>query len=342
MSYTVSELAERVGGEVRGDGSVEIHGGASVESGKPGEISFVLSEEFLETALEAQASCLIVPPGLDTGNVPAIVVAEPKLAFARVLRALHPRPALPVGVHPSAVVEQAATLGKGVHVGEQASIGAGVRCEDGVTVGAGTVLERGAYIGRDCYLHSRVVVGADCVLGERVELHSGVVVGSDGFGYVSHADGHEKFPQLGTVLIGDDVEIGANTTIDRGALDPTRIGNGTKIDNLVQIAHNVQIGEHCLICAQVGIAGSTVLGNRVIVLGQCAVGDHVTLEDGVVLTPRTGVAPHRTLAAGAYFGAPARPAKDGMRQQAAVARLPAALRRLTRLEREVRDSKDSD
>ena len=298
MSHTVSELAELVGGKVRGDGLVEIHRAASAEGGKPGEISFVLSEKFLETALEAQASCLIVPPSLDTGNVPAIVVAEPQLAFARVLRALHPRPVLPEGVHGSAVVDETATLGKGVHVGPQAFIGAGVRCEGGVTVGAGTVLERGAYIGRDSYLHPRVIVGADCVLGERVELQSGVVVGSEGFGYVSHADGHEKLPQLGNVLIGDDVEVGANTTIDRGALDPTRIGNGTKIDNLVQIAHNVQIGEHCLICSQVGIAGSSVLGNRVIVLGQGAVAGPPTQEDGVVRHPPTAAPPPKTHQAG--------------------------------------------
>ena len=342
MSQTVSQLAERVGGQVRGDGSVEIHGGASAENGKPGEISFVQTAEFLKTALAARASCLIVHPSLDTGSVPAIVVDDPKLAFARVLRALHPRPAPAEGVHASAVVEPSATLGRGVHVGAQAYIGEDARCADGVVIGAGTVVERGACIGRDSYLHSRVVVGADCVLGERVELHSGVVVGSDGFGYVTHAGGQEKFPQLGTVQIGDDVEVGANTTIDRGALDPTRIGNGTKIDNLVQIAHNVQIGEHCLICAQSGLAGSAVIGDRVMILGQCAVGDHTILEDGVILTARTAALPHKTHAGGVYFGAPARPVKEGMRQMAAVTRLPDALRKLTRLEREVRALKDRD
>ncbi|MBW2282764.1 MAG: UDP-3-O-(3-hydroxymyristoyl)glucosamine N-acyltransferase [Deltaproteobacteria bacterium] len=342
MSQTVSQLAERVGGEVRGDGSVEIHGAASAESGKPGEISFVENEKFLETALAAQASCLIVPPSLDTGNVPAIVVDHPKLAFARILRALNPRPSPATGVHPSAVVEESAKLGRDVHVGAHVYIGEDAHCEDGVVIGAGSVVERGVRIGRDCYLHARVVVAVGCVLGERVELHSGVVIGADGFGYVSHAGGHEKFPQLGTVVIGDDVEVGANTTIDRGALDPTRIGNGTKIDNLVQIAHNVQIGEHCMICAQTGIAGSAVIGNYVMMLGQTAAGDHAVLEDGVVLTARTATLPGKTYAGGAYLGAPAVPAREAMRQIAATARLPDALRRLARLERELRELKDAD
>ena len=263
MAHTVRDLADLVGGEVRGDGSVEIRGAASAESGKPGEISFVLSEEHLERALRAQASCLIVLAGMETQGVPAIVVAEPKLAFAKVLRVLYPRTRLPEGVHETAAIDPQATLGKDVRVGPQASIAAGVRLEDGVEIGAGSSVEADAYIGRDSVLHSRVVVGARCVLGARVELHSGVVIGADGFGYVTSESVHEKFPQVGHVVIGDDVEIGANTTVDRGALEPTRIGSGTKIDNLVQIAHNVQIGEHCMICGQTGLAGSAIVGNHV-------------------------------------------------------------------------------
>lgn len=336
MPYTVSELAERVGGEVRGDGSVEIHGAASSEGGKPGEISFVLTEGHLENALAAQASCLIVPPGLETGDVPAIVSPEPKWAFAVILQLLYPRPRLPEGVHASAVVDPTATLGRDVRIGPGACVGPGVRLDDGVEVGPGCVIGRDAYLGRDCLLHPKVVIAAGCILGERVEVHSGSVIGSDGFGYVTHEGAHAKFPQVGHVVIGDDVEIGASTTIDRGSLEPTRIGNGTKIDNQVQIAHNVTIGEHCMVCAQVGIAGSSTIGSRVILAGNAAVADHVTIEDGVILLARGGAAPNKVLrSGGVYWGVPARPVKEIMRQQAATARLPDALKTLKRLEREL-------
>ncbi len=336
MAYTVSELARRVGGQVRGDGSVEIHGAASADAGKPGEISYVLTETHLEPALRAQASCLIVPPDLDPGSVPAIVVAEPKWAFAVILAVLHPRGAAPGGVHSTAIVDASATLGRDVRIGPHVCIEANVRLDDGVEIGAASVVEAGAYIGRDSRLHARVVIGADCVLGERVEVHSGVVIGSDGFGYVTHDGAHVKFPQVGNVIVGNDVEIGANSTIDRGSLEPTRIGDGTKIDNLVQIAHNVRIGEHCMICAQVGIAGSSVIGNRAILGGQAALADHVEMEDGAILGARGAAAPGKVLRAGQmYWGVPARPIKDVLRQQAATSRLPNALRKLSKLEREL-------
>jgi UDP-3-O-[3-hydroxymyristoyl] glucosamine N-acyltransferase len=337
MAYTVSDLAKRVGGEVRGDGAVEIHGAASADAGKPGEISYVLTEGHLEPALRAQASCLIVPPGLDPGSVPAIVVAEPKWAFAVILAVLYPRGELNEGVHPTAIVDASATLGRDVRIAPHACIEADVRLDDGVEIGAASVVEAGAYIGRDSRLHARVVIGAGCVLGERVEVQSGVVIGSDGFGYVTHDGNHVKFPQVGHVIVGDDVEIGANTTIDRGSLEPTRIGAGTKIDNLVQIAHNVVIGEHCIICAQVGIAGSSVIGNRAILGGQAALADHAGMEDGAILGGRGGVLPGKVLRGGQmYWGLPARPIKDVLRQQAATSRLPDALRKLARLERELR------
>lgn len=333
MPYTVKELASRVGGEVRGDGSVEIHGAASSGLGKPGEISYVLTAGHLEEALGAQASCLIVPPGLDTGSVPTIVCAEPKWAFAVILSALYPPMALPEGVHPSATVDDTATLGRGVRIGPYACIGAEVRLDDAVEIGAGCIVEPGSYIGRGSRLHPRVVIGPGCVLGQNVEVHSGTVIGADGFGYIMHEGAHVKFPQVGTVIVGDDVEIGANTTIDRGALEPTRIGSGSKIDNQVQIAHNVQIGEHCLVCAQVGIAGSSVMGDHAIMAGGAALADHVVMEPGSILLARGGAAPHKVLRSGqVYWGVPARPVKEVLKQQAAAARLPDVLRRLKRLE----------
>jgi UDP-3-O-[3-hydroxymyristoyl] glucosamine N-acyltransferase len=341
MAYTVARLAELVGGEVLGDGSVEIGGAAAPESGKPGEISYVLTEAHLESALGAQPSCLIIPPGLDPKGVPAIVSAEPKWAFAVVLDALYPRAKLPEGTHPTAAVDPAATLGRDVRIGPHACIGAEARLDDGVQVGAGSVVEAGAWIGRDTLLHPRVVVRHGCVLGERCEVHTGAVVGSEGFGYVTHEGAQAKFPQTGHVIVGDDVEIGSNTTIDRGALEPTRIGNGTKIDNLVQIGHNVQIGEHCTICAQVGIGGSSVIGNRVIMAGQAALADHVVVEDGAILLARAAGAPGKTLRGGQmYWGAPARPVKEAIQAHAAITRLPSALRRLGRLEREIAKLRD--
>jgi UDP-3-O-[3-hydroxymyristoyl] glucosamine N-acyltransferase len=333
MKFTVNQLAELVEGQVRGSGSVEISAAAPADNGKPGEISFVLTEAHLATARRAQASCLIIPPYLDCAPVPAIVVDEPKLAFARALRALYPLPELPPGVHDSAVIADGATLGGGVHVAAQAYVGPGARLGAGVVVGPGAVVEADAYVGRDSFLHARSVVGPGCVLGERVIVHSGAVLGADGFGYVTTQGRHEKFPQVGIVSIGDDVEIGANTSIDRGSLQPTTVGSGTKIDNLVQVGHNVQIGKHCLICAQVGIAGSAEIGDHVIIGGQSAVGDHCVIESGALFGATSGIVPGKRVRGGQmYFGAPARPVAKAKRQMAAQLRLPALMQRVKAIE----------
>lgn len=334
---TVRALAERIGGQVRGDDSLEISGAAPAGEGKPGEISFATGPAQVARALEGQASCLIVgesSEAVDTGGVTVIVVKEPKQAFTDVLRMLHPDERPAPGIHVAAVIEDGVPLGRDVHVGAGAIVGRGAQLEDRVAICAGASVGADVRIGRDSILHPRSVVYPGAVLGERVIVHSGAVLGADGFGYVTRDGRHEKFPQVGTLVIGDDVEIGANSTIDRGALGPTTIGVGTKIDNLVQIGHNVQIGSHCFICALVGIGGSAEIGDGVILAGQVGVGDHATIESNVVVGGRGGVLPNKVVRSGQIvWGVPARPIRDAKRQQAALNRLPKLARTVAALAR---------
>lgn len=327
----LDELAHRLGGRLEGDGTVDVRRVASPESAGPGAVCVCTSGEAVRRAAEAGAAAVVVPEGL-TSPLPAVRVAEPRLALALLLELLGPRPHHPRGVHPAAWVHPAARLGPEVAVGAFAVV------EEGAAVGARTVLYPFAYVGphatvgEDCVLYPHAVVGERVRVGNRVILHAGCVLGADGFGFVPGPDAHRKIPQVGTVVVEDDVEIGACTTVDRATLDETRIGAGTKIDNLVQVAHNVRIGRRCLVAAQCGIAGSAVLEDGVVLAGQVGVGDHVRIGAGAVVLAQSGVT--KDVPPGAtVYGHPAQPRADELREQAARRQLPQLLVRVRRLEK---------
>lgn len=319
--YTVSELAAFCGGRAEGDGTRPISGvaapaGATVRDLVFGEDGGALA------ALESQAGCVILREDVAAPGRTVIRHAQPKLAFARLAARVRPAAHPAAGVHAQASVDASAKLAEGVHVGATAVVGAGATIGKNSVISAGVIVGDGCRIGEDCWLHPRVTLYPGVTLADRVILHAGVVIGGDGFGYVFNGKSYEKFPQLGTVEIGDDVEIGANTTVDRGALGVTRIGSGCKIDNLVQVGHNVIMGEHTVIASLVGISGSCEIGHHVTFAGQVGLGDHVRIEPGVVLGGQCGVLPHKTVKRGqVMWGTPARPIKDSLRQLATLSRL---------------------
>ncbi len=329
------ELAAELGLALEGDTGVEIRGIAALESAGPDELAFVRSSRFAPQLARSRAGAVIAPPGLDTGGRATLRSAQPALDLARAARRLLPAAGAEPGAHPGAVVEPgarvdpSASLAAGCVVGARARVGARSRLHAHVT------LYPDAVVGEDCELHAGCVVGAGCSLGSRVTLQPGVVVGSDGFGYERAQDGSlRKFPQIGRVVIEDDVEIGANSTICRGALGETRIGRGSKLDNLVQVAHNCRIGEHVRIAAQAGIAGSTRIESGAIVMPQAGIADHLCIGAGAYVGPQSGV--HRNVADGLQvMGTPERPARRWRRISAALARLPALLRRVRRIERQL-------
>jgi UDP-3-O-[3-hydroxymyristoyl] glucosamine N-acyltransferase len=323
IEKTVGELARWLGAEAEGDASRRISGVAPLEAAREKEISFVESERGLRDALASRAGCLVAPPGLSLPGCTVIRLRNPRYGFARVVELFFPRPPRKPGIHRTAEIGNGVELGEDAEVGAQAVIGNGAKIGARTSIGAGCVVGENSVVGDDSILYPRVTLYPGARIGSRVILHSGCVVGSDGFGYAFEGGRYHKFPQIGTVEISDDVEIGSNTTIDRGALGPTRIGRGTKIDNLVQIAHNVQIGENCVIASLTGISGSAVIEDFVVIAGQVGIGDHARVEKGAVLGGQCGILPHKTVRAGqTVWGTPARPIKEQLEQQALVGRLP--------------------
>ncbi|HYG11622.1 MAG TPA: UDP-3-O-(3-hydroxymyristoyl)glucosamine N-acyltransferase [Pyrinomonadaceae bacterium] len=342
---TVAELAALAGGRVvgSGDARVLIERVASLEGADSGAISFVEEQKFLEAARASRASCLLVPEGTGetaSGEFAAtlIEVARPKLAFALIAEVLH-APARRAGaIHPTAVVAETARIEEDVYIGACARVGERVRIGRGTQVLSGVVLEEGVEVGAECVLHPNVVLYAGVRLGSRVVLHAGVVVGADGFGYVRDAAGYHKFPQVGTVSIEDDVEIGANSCVDRGALGETRIGRGTKLDNLVHVGHNVEIGERVVIAAQTGISGSTVIESDAVIGGQVGMGDHARVQAGAVVGSKAGILPGKIVRAGAVvWGVPVRPLDEYKRLNAHFGRLPQMRAEIDELKRQVRE-----
>ena len=323
MRATVREIAALVGGQVVGDGEQLITGVGGLADAGPGDISFLANPKYVALLPETRATAVLVPsaqPGAP--RLVQIVVADPSQAFAAVIAAYGPRaPSVAVGIHPTAVIGDRAVVGAGASIGPYAVIAEGAR------VGSRSVIYPHAYVGSeasvgvDCTIYPHASVRERCRVGDRVILHSGVVIGSDGFGYATVQGVHHKIPQVGIVVVEDDVEVGANTAIDRARFGTTRIGKGTKIDNLVQIAHNVDIGAHCLIIAQVGIAGSTRLGHHVTLGGQCGVTGHVHIGDHSMVTAKSGISkdvPPKTI----MRGSPAQENSLGKAQEVAVRRLP--------------------
>jgi len=318
----LSALAGAIGAEVVGGGSVEVTHVAEWPRAGPGALVMVADPRGLPRAEASGASALLLPPALTSSRLPYLRAADVRLALARAIAVLHPAPPAPEGIHPTAVVGRGTQLGRGVALGAGTVVGEACVLGAGVVVHAGCVIGRGVRIGEASVLYPRVTVYDGCAIGRRVVLHSGVVVGSDGFGYARDGVTPVKIPHVGTVVIEDDVEVGANTTIDRATLGETRIGAGTKIDNLVQIAHNVTVGPRTLIAAQVGIAGSAVIGAGVLLAGHAGVVDHVTVGDGAQVLAKALVT--RDVPPGAVVsGQPARPHREQLRIQASLGRLAA-------------------
>lgn len=322
-SRSLTELATLLEGDVHGDPYVVITGVASIEDARPGEITFAADVKKVEEALASQASAVIVPrKGLpETLSKACLAVDNPRLAFAKVLEVFTPRYLFAQGIHPTAVVSPEAEIGSQATVMAHAVIEAGARIGQRAVIYPGVYIGNDVEIGDDVVLHANVVLREQVKLGSRVIVHAGTVIGADGFGYVPAGGRQYKVPQIGIVEVEDDVEIGANTTIDRATCGVTRVGKGSKIDNLVQVGHNVQIGENCLLVAQSGVAGSSILENRVTLAGKAGVAGHLKVGSDSVVAANSIVA--GDLPPGSYvFGIPARPHHEEMRVKAAAQRLP--------------------
>jgi len=329
MKRLLQQIADAIGARLIGDAEAQAKGIASIASATESDLVFVEDEKYLGPALDSRAVAVIA--GEFAANAvekkPLLISGHPKLAFARAARAL----GLGVGdesgagVHPAAVVHESARIATGVVVEAQSMVGECAEIGEGTRVGAGSVIGSGVVIGKNCVIYPRVTAYPGTKIGDRVIVHAGAVLGSDGFGYVrDRATGrYEKFPQVGRLVVEDDVEIGANATIDRGALDETRIGRGTKIDNLVHIGHNCQIDEDVVIAAQSGLSGSITIKKGVVLGGQVGIGEHACIEEGVMLGGQGGVLPNKILRGKgvAFWGTPAQPLREYLKQLAVVARL---------------------
>lgn len=316
------ELADRLGCRLEGDGEIEIVRVADIVDAGSGDITFLTNPRYASALKATNASAVIMADKTPAPPCAALRSTNPYLAFARAVGILMPGPPVALGVHPSAVVAASATLGADVSIGPFVVIADGARIGDRTVVGPHVTIGYLATVGRDCRLHANVSVRERVVIGDRVVLQDGVVVGSDGFGFAKRDDGtYEKIPQPGVVVIEDDVEVGANSAIDRPAVGETRICAGAKIDNLVQVAHGVRVGRNTLLCAQVGIAGSATVGNNVVLAGQVGVAGHLEIGDNVVATAQTGI-PNSVDAGTLVSGYPAIPNRDWLKASAVFRRLP--------------------
>ena len=340
-SFRLSELAEELDAAWDGDCDPDITGVAGLDTAGPGDITFLGQKRLRDLLERSQAAAVVAAPGVDC-PVPALRAEDPQAVFVRVMALFSPplEVQFPPGIHPTALLDRSASVGEQVAIGPYSVVGAGSRIGDGTALGPHVVIGQDVEIGRDCRFYAQVSIREGCVLGNGVILHSGVVIGSDGFGFLAGAEGRTKIPQIGRVVLEDGVEIGANSCVDRATSGETVIGAGTKIDNLVQIAHNVAIGPHCVISAQTGIAGSCQIGSRVAMGGQVGIGDHRQVGDGAQLAAKSGV--HRDVPAGrTVFGYPAFERREAFRMVANVRKLPELLARLHRLE-EALSPADSD
>ena len=345
MPLTAREISAFVGGTLVGNPDVLVTGVAGIKEARPGEATFVGSPKYATALRTTRAAVILLTQSLaDTvvGQIAAtlVVVENPMAAFARLVEKVTPPPVrFEPGIHPTAIIAPTARLGAGISVQPYAVIEADVVIGDRTVIGAGNFIGPGSRIGADSVFHSNVTVREQTVIGNRVILHAGVVLGADGFGFEMVQGEHKKIPQLGNVEIGDDVEIGANTAIDRARFGTTRIGRGTKIDNLVQIGHNCVIGEHCIICGLVGMAGSTIVGNYVTIAGQVGIAGHLSIGDKSIIMAQAGVT--KDVAPGSFMlGAPAVPHKEFKKVNAATQRLPETLVKLRDLEQQLAQLRD--
>jgi UDP-3-O-[3-hydroxymyristoyl] glucosamine N-acyltransferase len=343
MSYSISQIAAFLGREYQGDGARLLSRVAKLETAD--DVSLVFLERQKGKSVQwdnVRAACIIAPRDIVPAGVNTIFSDQPKIDFARAAVWMHPRPTGQGRRHPSAVIASTAEIDENVDIGPLAVVGERVRIGAGSILHSGVAIGEGCRLGKECILYPRVVLYPGVELGDRVVVHAGVVAGSDGFGYVFDGREHVKFPQAGNLIIDDDVEIGDNATIDRGSLGTTRIGVGSKIDNLVQIAHNVEIGKGVIIAAQTGISGSTVIEDYAVIGGQVGFGDHARVQKGVVIGSKAGVLPGKIVRSGdVYWGVPVRPLREYKQLNALFGRLPEMKAEIDVLKKEVSNLKET-
>jgi UDP-3-O-[3-hydroxymyristoyl] glucosamine N-acyltransferase len=334
MPFTASEIAKHVGGEVVGDNAAILKNFAPAERAQAGDLTFAENEAYFVRAEQSAATAIIADNRFKSAKKILIRVPDARIAFAKALALFFPERKFAAGIHPNAIIASSAQVDTSAHIGPHCVVGERVR------IGARTVLQAGNFVGddsklgNDVNLFPGVTIYPRTEIGQRVRIHANTVIGSDGFGYVQDGGIHRKVPQIGNVVIGDDVEIGAGVTVDRGALGSTVIGKGTKIDNLVQVAHNVEVGEGCLLVAQSGIAGSSKLGNYVVLAGQSGISGHLKIGNQVTVGAKSGVM-HDIPDGGKWLGIPAQPDKQTKRQMIALQLLPELLKRVAALEKKL-------
>jgi len=333
MIQTASAIAAAVGAKLEGDGSIELRGVAAPERAGPHDLVYVEKAKHADRAAASAALCVIAPENMALPGKTVLRSSQPKVAFAKAAAFVLEKAPIAIGIHPTAIIAPLAKISPSAGIGPFAVIGEDAHIGEGTQIGAHSVIGAGSWIGERCRIHPRVTLYAGVRIGHRVEIHSGAVIGADGFGYAQGEGRYWKFPQAGIVEIADDVEIGANTTIDRGSLDDTRIAEGVKLDNLVHIGHNCQIGAHTVMAAQVGLSGSCEFGKHVVVGGQAGFGEQCYLEDGAIIGGQSGVLGGKTVRSGqTVWGTPARSLEKFKEQFAWQARLPELAARIKELE----------
>lgn len=334
MPHTIADIAKHVRGEVLGDSTAPITGFAPADAAKRGDLTFAETDAYFAAAEASAATAILVAGDRKSDKKTLIRVKNARLAFAKVLPLFYAEPVLEGQRHPTAVIPKTASVDETAYIGPHCVIGEHCRIEARAALLGGNHVGDGCVIGEDTKLFPNVVLYARTQVGKRVRLHAGCVIGSDGFGYVFDSGAHHKVLQVGHVVIGDDVELGANVTVDCGAIGPTVIGKGSKVDNLVQIAHNVQLGEHAIVVSQTGIAGSTKLGSYVVLGGQVGIAGHLKIGNQVTIAAQSGVM-HDIPDGEKWFGSPAQPDRQTKRQLLAIQQLPELLRRVTELEKQL-------
>ncbi len=336
VKLRLSEIARLVSGELIGDADITITGVAPLDEAGEGDITFVDRPELVEKVESTPAAAVIAPPQVRQARKPLIVTEDPKLAFSKVLELFAPEPSIPVGVHPTAVIGRGVTMGRDVAIGPYVVVEDGVRLGDRVVLYPFVFVGREADIGDETIVYPHVFIGERVTIGKKCIIHAGAAIGADGFGFLPTDDGYRKIPQIGTVVLEDEVEVGANSTIDRATISATRIGRGTKIDDQVHVAHNCVIGRNCLLCGQVGIAGSVTVGDNVVFGGQAGVSDHVKIGSNITIAAQAGVFGDLT-EPGVYSGYPARPHSQQLRIMAMVQKLPDIVKQVKELSRQVEE-----
>jgi UDP-3-O-[3-hydroxymyristoyl] glucosamine N-acyltransferase len=337
MEFTAEELAKKLGAELIGDAQLKLCGISPIENARKGDITFLANKKYVKYLDSTNASVVIVPPEIKEAKATLLVHPDPYYAFAQTMRLFHPAP-----IHQDGYIHSSAVIGTNCDIDSSAHVGANTVIQDNVKIGSGSIIHACTFIGKDSTIgtestiYPNVTIRETTEIGDNVTIHSGTTIGTDGFGYAKHDGEYYKIPQVGKVVIENDVEIGANCTIDRATFGETRIGRGTKIDNLVQIGHNVVTGQNCILISQVGVSGSTKLGNGVILAGQVGLIGHVKVGDNVIVTAQSGVA-NDLEANKTYMGSPAR---EGMRQkrtEAILKKLPEYIRKINNIEKKMKE-----